>query len=354
MQQVNKKAGQSVVQFLSGDRDRSVETDSTGILTLDLALGGGLPKGRVIEIYGPESSGKTTLALQAIASTQARDGIAALIDAEHALDPGFAKRLGVNLDDLMHAQPESGEQALDLVENLIRSGAVDIIAVDSVSALVPRSELEGEIGQGAIGGQARLMSNGLRRIAAASSQFKCTVIFINQLRNKIGVLYGNPETTSGGKALAYYASVRIDVRRKEQLGTKDDYHGIRVKAKIVKNKVAPPYRLAEFDILFQSGIDTVGCLVDAAESADIVNRRGAYYFYQGENIGQGRNKTVEYLKENPQVEKEIYDMVRAKVADGFTAPIATSSSTDDDQKDILGDDQASVDGLELEDLPQKL
>lgn len=286
------------------------QSTPSGALTLDLALGGGYPKGRVIEIYGPESAGKTTLALHALAEVQKQGGNVALIDAEHAFDPVFAKRLGVDIDSLYLCQPDSGEMALEVADQLIRSSAMDMIAVDSVAALVPRAEIEGEIGQLQVGAQARLMSAALRKIAGNASRHNCSIIFLNQLRQKVGVIYGNPEVTSGGQALKYYSSVRMEVRIKERIAGSDGQIGIRVKSKITKNKVAPPYKLAEFDILFGSGISVNGCLLDAAEAVGVVVRRGSYYFYGDERLGQGRDKTLETLKTNTTLRDTIDSKTR--------------------------------------------
>lgn len=272
------------------------QSTPSGALTLDLALGGGYPKGRVIEIYGPESAGKTTLALHALAEVQKSGGNVALIDAEHAFDPVFAKHLGVDIDSLYLCQPDSGEMALEVADQLIRSSAMDMIAVDSVAALVPRAEIEGEIGQLQVGAQARLMSAALRKIAGNASRHNCSIIFLNQLRQKVGVIYGSPEVTSGGQALKYYSSVRMEVRIKERIAGSDGQIGIRVKARCTKNKVAPPYKLAEFDVLFGSGISANGCLLDAAEAIGVIARRGSYYFFGDARLGQGREKTLETLK----------------------------------------------------------
>jgi recombination protein RecA len=299
----------SILQL--GDADSmNVETISSGALTLDVALGGGYPKGRVVEIYGPESSGKTTLALHAIASVHARGGTAAFIDAEHALDPQYAANLGVCVDQLYVSQPDCGEMALDIVDQLVRSSAVDLIVVDSVAALVPRAELEGDMSDTQIGLQARLMSKALRKITGSLARSSCTVIFLNQLRSKVGVIFGSPEVTSGGNALKFYASVRLDTRRKEVL---TDNMGIKVKVKVVKNKVAVPFQSAMFDILFKNGIDTYGCLLDAATDLDVVERRGSYYSYDGKNFAQGRSNAVEYMKENNAFLKKIEAVVRQKL-----------------------------------------
>ncbi|CAN0187111.1 unnamed protein product [Ascophyllum nodosum] len=281
-------------------------------MTLDIALGGGYPRGRVVEIYGPESSGKTTIALHALAEIQKTGGIAAFIDAEHALDPAYAERLGVDVNELLVSQPDSGEMALDVVDQLVRSNAVDMVVVDSVAALVPRAELEGEMADMQMGLQARLMSKAMRKVTGSLAKSQCTVVFINQLRSKIGVIYGSPEVTSGGNALKYYSSVRLDVRRKESLR---DNSGITVKVKVAKNKIAPPFRVVEMDILFGTGIDTVSSLLDAAEDSGIFTRKGSWYSYNGNNIAQGRLNTVAYLKENATLTKELQGKVRDHLLD---------------------------------------
>ena len=298
---IEKHFGQGSIMRLGETTKLKVETIPSGALPLDIALGGGFPKGRVIEIYGPESSGKTTLALHAIASIQSQGGTAAFIDAEHALDPVYAKAIGVDIDGLLVAQPDCGETALEITDQLVRSSAVDIIVIDSVAALVPRAEIEGDMGDSHMGLQARLMSQALRKITGSLSKSGCTIIFLNQLRQKIGVIYGSPETTTGGNALKFYASIRLDIRRVQTLKAGSENFGIRVKVKTVKNKVAPPFRLAEFDILFGQGISTMGCLVDLAEQAGIIERRGSWYSYQGENFAQGRDNAVRHLTETPSV-----------------------------------------------------
>lgn len=290
-----------------------VEAISTGCLTLDVALGiGGIPKGRIIEIYGPESSGKTTVALHCVAEVQKEGGTAAFVDAEHALDPVYASKLGVNLDDLYISQPDSGEQALEITETLIRSGAIDIIVIDSVAALTPQAELDGDMGDSHVGMQARLMSQALRKITAASSKSKCTIIFINQLREKIGVMYGNPETTTGGKALKFYSSVRIEIRKADTLKDGSDIVGNHVKAKVVKNKVAPPFKVAEFDIMYGTGISNMGCVLDLAVENGFVQKSGSWFSYNDEKIGQGRDKAMEFLKSNPEIFKELDAKIREK------------------------------------------
>jgi recombination protein RecA len=283
----------------------NVETIPTGSISLDLALGGGIPKGRIIEIYGPEASGKTTVCLHAVAEVQKAGGTAAYIDAEHALDPAYAKRLGVNTDNLLISQPDSGEQALEILETLVRSNAVDIVVIDSVAALVPQAEIEGDMGDAQMGLQARLMSQAMRKLTGVINRSKTTVIFVNQLRMKIGVMFGNPETTTGGNALKFYASVRMDIRRISQIKQSDRVIGNHVRVKVVKNKVAPPFREAEFDIMYNQGISKEGDLIDLATAHEIVQKSGAWYTYKGENIAQGREAAKKYLAENPKVYEEI-------------------------------------------------
>lgn len=290
----------------------SVETVPTGCLSLDLALGlGGVPKGRIIEVYGPESSGKTTVALHMIAEVQKRGGIAGFVDAEHALDPVYAKNIGVDIDELYISQPDSGDQALEIAETMVRSGAIDIIVIDSVAALVPRQEIEGDMGDSHVGLQARLMSQALRKLTPVISKSNCIVIFINQLREKVGVMFGNPETTTGGRALKFYASVRMDVRRTETLKQSGEMVGNHTRIKIVKNKIAPPFKEAEFDIMFGKGISRSGDILDLAAAVDIVKKSGAWYAYEGEKIGQGRENAKTYLETNPEVMDEIEQKVRA-------------------------------------------
>jgi recombination protein RecA len=321
MSELNSQFGKGSVMRLGDAPERAMETTPSGALTLDLALGGGYPKGRIIEIFGPESSGKTTLALHAMAEVQRAGGSAALIDAEHAFDASFAAALGLNTKDLVISQPESGEMALEVAAQLIKSGGVDMVCVDSVSALVPQAELEGEMGHAQIGSQARLMSTALKRLVGNASKCNCTIIFINQIRNKIGT-YGNPEVTSGGNALKYYASVRIDLRRQDQIKTTSgESIGVKVRAKVVKNKCAPPYRQGEFDIIFGQGpgprgINQLGCVLDVAERAEVVQRRGAYYFYAGAQLGQGKDKSLAKLRESPELAAEIEAKVREKMAQG--------------------------------------
>ena len=310
---IEKDFGKGAIMRLGETEIPKVEAISTGCLTLDVALGiGGIPKGRIIEIYGPESSGKTTVALHCVAEVQKEGGTAAFVDAEHALDPVYASKLGVNLDDLYISQPDSGEQALEITETLIRSGAIDIIVIDSVAALTPQAELDGDMGDSHVGMQARLMSQALRKITAASSKSKCTIIFINQLREKIGVMYGNPETTTGGKALKFYASVRIEIRKADTLKDGSDIVGNHVKAKVVKNKVAPPFKVAEFDIMYGTGISNMGCVLDLAVENGFVQKSGSWFSYNDEKIGQGRDKAMEFLKSNPESFKELDAKIREK------------------------------------------
>lgn len=319
MAQITKQFGDGAIMKLGEAQKVEVELIPSGALSLDLALGGGYPKGRIIEIYGPESSGKTTLALHAIAEVQKAGGTAAFVDAEHALDPSYAKKLGVDTDNLLISQPDNGEQALEITETLVRSNAVDLIVVDSVAALVPQAEIDGDMGDSHMGLQARLMSQALRKLTGIINKSKATVIFINQIRMKIGVMFGNPETTTGGNALKFYASVRMDIRRIGQIkGDGDDIAGNRTKVKIVKNKIAAPFRTAEFDIMYNEGISKTGDVLDLAALHEVVEKSGAFYKYNGETIGQGRDKTKQYLKDNPAVLAEIDQKVRAKLADDKT------------------------------------
>jgi recombination protein RecA len=310
--QIEKQYGKGSVMKL-GDNAKymNIEAVPTGSLSLDIALGiGGMPRGRIIEVYGPESSGKTTVALHVVAEVQKRGGIAGFIDAEHALDPVYAKNIGVDIDNLYISQPDSGEQALEITETMVRSGAIDVLIIDSVAALVPKAEIDGEMGDSHVGLHARLMSQALRKLTAVISKTNCVVIFINQLREKVGVMFGNPETTTGGRALKFYASVRMEVRRIETIKTGGEGVGNRTRVKIVKNKVAPPFKEAEFDIMFGEGISKEGDVLDLAAKCDVVNKSGAWYAYLGEKIGQGRENAKAYLKENPDVMKEIEDQVR--------------------------------------------
>lgn len=312
---IEKQFGKGTIMRLGESTHQNVETFPTGSVSLDLALGGGIPKGRIIEIYGPESSGKTTLTLHAIAEVQKKGGVAAFIDAEHALDPQYAKRIGVNLDNLLVSQPDNGEQALEIVEQLVRSNAVDLIVVDSVAALTPQAEIEGDMGDSHMGLQARLMSQALRKLTAIISKSKATVVFINQLRMKIGVMFGNPETTTGGNALKFYASLRMDIRRIAQIKQGESVVGNRTRVKVVKNKIAPPFREAEFDIMYNEGISREGDVLDLATAKEIVEKSGAWFSYGGEKIGQGREATKNYLKENPKVledlAKKVMDSTKA-------------------------------------------
>ena len=313
MEQITKQFGDGSIMKLGESKKVDVELLPSGALSLDLALGGGYPKGRIIEIYGPESSGKTTLTLHAIAEIQKQGGTAAFIDAEHALDPAYARKLGVDTENLLVAQPDNGEQALEICETLVRSNAVDLIVVDSVAALTPQAEIDGDMGDSHMGLQARLMSQALRKLTGIINKSKATVIFINQIRMKIGVMFGNPETTTGGNALKFYASVRMDIRRISQIKVGDDIVGNRTKVKIVKNKIAPPFRLAEFDIMYNEGISKTGDILDLAAIHGVVEKSGAFYKYGGETIGQGRDKTKLFLKENPEVLAEIDQKVREAV-----------------------------------------
>lgn len=312
--QIEKQYGKGSVMKLGDTASRmSVEAVPTGSLSLDIALGvGGIPKGRIIEIYGPESSGKTTVALHMVAEVQKRGGIAGFIDAEHALDPSYARNIGVDVDELYISQPDCGEQALEITETMVRSGAVDIVIVDSVAALVPKAEIEGDMGDAHMGAQARLMSQALRKLTGVINKSSCTVIFINQLRQKIGVMFGNPETTTGGNALKFYASVRLDVRRIETLKQAGEMIGNHVRVKVVKNKVAPPFQEAEFDIMFGKGISREGDVLDLAAKHDIIVKSGAWYSYKGEKIGQGRENAKTYLLDNPDVFEEVERLVRSK------------------------------------------
>lgn len=334
LNQIERSFGKGAIMRLGDATRMRVETIPSGALTLDLALGGGLPKGRVIEIYGPESSGKTTVALHAVAEVQKAGGIAAYVDAEHALDPTYAAALGVDIDNLLISQPDTGESALEIVDQLVRSAAVDIVVIDSVAALVPRAEIEGEMGDAHVGLQARLMSQALRKITGNIGKSGCTVIFINQLRQKIGVTYGSPETTTGGNALKFYASVRLDIRRIQTLKKGTEEFGNRVKVKVAKNKVAPPFRIAEFDIIFGKGVSTLGCVVDLAEETGIVVRKGAWYSYKGDNISQGRDNAIKYLEDNPEVAQEIQRLVREKLEMGAVVSANSVSAASDDESEM--------------------
>ena len=318
LSQIEKQFGKGSVMKLGEYKAMEVEAISTGALSLDMALGiGGLPRGRIIEIFGPESSGKTTLALHVIAEAQKLGGEAAFIDAEHALDPVYAKRLGVNIDELIVSQPDTGEQALEITESLVRSGALDVVVVDSVAALVPKAEIDGDMGDSHMGLQARLMSQALRKLAGAVNKTKTVIIFINQLREKIGVMFGNPETTTGGRALKFYASVRLDIRKIENIKQDGNVIGNRVRVKVVKNKVAPPFREAEFDIMYGEGISKVGNIFDMAVNMDIIEKSGSWFSYNGNRIGQGRENVKKYLKDNPELLDEIEKKVRGNAEKAF-------------------------------------
>ncbi|WP_062732515.1 recombinase RecA [Sphingobium abikonense] len=328
--QIDRAFGKGSAMKLGSREKIEIESISTGSLGLDIALGiGGLPKGRIIEIYGPESSGKTTLTLHAIAEAQKAGGTAAFVDAEHALDPAYAKKLGVDIDELIVSQPDTGEQALEIVDTLVRSNAIDILVIDSVAALVPRAEIEGEMGDSHVGLQARLMSQALRKLTGSISRSKCMVIFINQVRMKIGVMYGNPETTTGGNALKFYASVRLDIRRTGQIKDRDDVVGNATRVKVVKNKVAPPFKQVEFDIMYGEGISKIGELLDIGVKAGLVEKSGAWFSYDSIRIGQGRENAKTYLKEHPELAERLEKAIRGKteeVADGMmTGPDAEDS-----------------------------
>ena len=318
MSQIEKQFGKGSVMKLGEFKAMEIEAIPTGALSLDIALGiGGVPRGRIIEVFGPESSGKTTLALHIVAEAQKMGGEAAFIDAEHALDPVYAKKLGVDIDNLIVSQPDTGEQALEITESLVRSGALDVIVVDSVAALVPKAEIDGDMGDSHMGLQARLMSQALRKLAGAINKSKTVLIFINQLREKIGVMFGNPETTTGGRALKFYASVRMDIRKIENIKQDGEVKGNRVRVKVIKNKVAPPFREAEFDVVYGQGISKEGNILDMAVNLDIVEKAGSWFSYNGERIGQGRENVKKYLKENPDIMKEIDEKVRANFAKAF-------------------------------------
>lgn len=333
--QIEKQFGKGAVMKLGDSSTQmNVETIPTGSLSLDVALGlGGIPKGRIVEIYGPESSGKTTVTLHMIAEVQKRGGIAGFIDAEHALDPVYARNIGVDVDNLYISQPDNGEQALEITETMVRSGAIDIVVVDSVAALVPKAEIDGDMGDSHVGLQARLMSQALRKLTAVISKSNCTVVFINQLREKVGVMFGSPETTTGGRALKFYSSVRLDVRRIESLKQSGEVIGNRTRVKVVKNKIAPPFKEAEFDIIFGEGISMVGDVLDLAAEVSIVNKSGAWYAYGGSKIGQGRENTKQYLKDNPEIFAEIVGKVREHYglqdssAEAAKTPVPETKST---------------------------
>ncbi|MEQ3651575.1 recombinase RecA [Hyphomonas sp.] len=333
---IERSFGKGSVMRLGDKKVMDVEAVPTGSLGLDIALGiGGLPKGRIIEIYGPESSGKTTLALHSVAEAQKNGGVCAFIDAEHALDPLYAGKLGVDLDDLLISQPDTGEQALEIADTLVRSGAVDLLVIDSVAALTPRAELEGEMGDSLPGLQARLMSQALRKLTGSISKSKCMVIFINQIRMKIGVMFGSPETTTGGNALKFYSSVRLDIRRIGAIKDRDEVIGNQTRVKVVKNKVAPPFRQVEFDILYGEGISKTGELIDLGVKAEVVEKAGSWYSYKGERMGQGREKTRNFLKENPAIADEIEDAIRRNA--GLLADELLNAGMESEQDDDLPD-----------------
>ena len=329
--QIEKAYGKGSIMKLGNNAGSTeIEVIPTGCLSLDLALGiGGLPRGRIVEIYGPESSGKTTVALHAVAQAQKMGGIAAFIDAEHALDPVYAKHLGVNLDELYVSQPDTGEQALNIVDSLVRSSAVDIIVVDSVAALTPKAEIEGEVGDSVVGAQARLMSQALRKLAGITNKSNTCVVFINQLREKVGVMFGSPEVTTGGKALKFYASIRIDVRKTEILKDTEGAAGNRTRAKVVKNKLAPPFRQAEFDIMFGEGVSQEGCLIDLGTQYDVVKKSGAWFSYNGEKVANGKEKMRQFLKDNPELASEIEAQIRV-AAKG--APVDEVAGSEEEEK----------------------
>ncbi|MEG0481841.1 MAG: recombinase RecA [Acinetobacter sp.] len=334
LSQIEKQFGKNTVMRLGDNTVQAVEAVSTGSLTLDIALGiGGLPKGRIVEIYGPESSGKTTMTLQAIAQCQKAGGTCAFIDAEHALDPQYARKLGVDIDNLLVSQPDHGEQALEIADMLVRSGAIDMIVVDSVAALTPKAEIEGEMGDSHMGLQARLMSQALRKITGNAKRSNCMVVFINQIRMKIGVMFGSPETTTGGNALKFYASVRLDIRRIGQVKEGDEIVGSETRVKVVKNKMAPPFKEALFQILYGKGVNQLGELVDLAVAQELVQKAGAWYSYQGDKIGQGKNNVIRHLEENPQIAQELDRLIREKLL--TTATVESTNEKDEEEPDFL-------------------
>ena len=345
LDEIDSNFGAGAIMRLGEAGKAKVATFPSGSLTLDIALSGGLPRGRIVEVYGPESSGKTTLALHAMAEMQKLGGTVAMIDAEHAFDPEYSQRLGLNVDDVIVCQPETGEMALEVVDTLVRSSAVDLICVDSVAALVPRSEIEGEIGMVQVGAHARLMSQALRKINVNAAKAGTTIIFLNQLRSKVGVIYGSPEVTTGGNALKYYSSVRLDIRRREVIKGKagEDDTGVRCKVKVAKNKVAPPYKIAEFDMLFGRGISQDGCMLDAGEQVGAIERKGAWYYFNGEKLGQGREKAMAFMNENldikEAIEKDTRERLAAKMA-GITGEKVEEETEDDDV--FFGDDEEEV------------
>ena len=334
MSQIEKQFGKGSVMKLGEFKAMEIEAIPTGALSLDIALGiGGVPRGRIIEVFGPESSGKTTLALHVVAEAQKMGGEAAFIDAEHALDPVYAKKLGVDIDNLIVSQPDTGEQALEITESLVRSGALDVIVVDSVAALVPKAEIDGDMGDSHMGLQARLMSQALRKLAGAINKSKTVLIFINQLREKIGVMFGNPETTTGGRALKFYASVRMDIRRIENIKQDGEVKGNRVRVKVIKNKVAPPFREAEFDVMYGEGISKVGNVLDMAVNLDIIQKAGSWFSYDGDRIGQGRENVKKYLSENPDILAEVEQKVRDNFQKAFEQSLGEEIQVVDDDED---------------------
>ncbi len=331
--QIEKQFGKGSVMKLGEFQAMNVEAIPTGALSLDIALGiGGIPRGRIIEVYGPESSGKTTLALHMIAEAQKMGGEAAFVDAEHALDPVYAKHLGVDIDNLIVSQPDTGEQALEIAEALVRSGALDVIVIDSVAALVPKAEIDGDMGDSHIGLQARLMSQALRKLAGAINKSKCVIVFINQLREKVGVMFGNPETTAGGRALKYYASVRLDIRKVENIKQDGEVVGNRARVKVVKNKVAPPFREAEFDIVYGKGISKEGNILDIAVNLDIIEKSGSWFSYNGDRIGQGRENVKKYLIDNPEIAKEVEEKIRSKFSEAFEKSLGDEETENEDEE----------------------
>jgi len=349
LDEIDSNFGAGAIMRLGEAGKAKVATFPSGSMTLDIALGGGLPRGRIVEVYGPESSGKTTLALHAMAEMQKLGGTVAMIDAEHAFDPEYSQRLGLNIDDIIVCQPETGEMALEVVDTLVRSSAVDLICVDSVAALVPRSEIEGEIGMVQVGAHARLMSQALRKINVNAAKAGTTIIFLNQLRSKVGVIYGSPEVTTGGNALKYYSSVRLDIRRKEVIKGKagEDDTGVRCKVKVAKNKVAPPYKIAEFDMLFGRGISQDGCMLDAGEQVGAIERKGAWYYFNGEKLGQGREKAIAFMNENADIKEAIEKDTRARLAEkmgainGNNVAQVETEETEEDEA-FFGDDEEEV------------
>ena len=344
--QIKKAKGAGSIMRLGDNVNMNVQAIPTGSLTLDLALGiGGVPRGRIVEIYGPESSGKTTVALHIIAETQKMGGEAAFIDAEHALDPLYAKALGVNINDLLVSQPDCGEDALEITDALVRSGAIDVVVVDSVAALVPQQEIDGDMGASHVGLQARLMSQALRKLAGAIAKTNCVVVFINQLREKVGVMYGNPEVTTGGKALKFYASVRMDVRKTENLKNGDEAYGNQVKGKIVKNKVAPPFRVAEFDILYGKGISKSSEIIEIATALEVIQKSGSWFSYNGDRIGQGKENARKFIEENPDIMREIEDKIKSmKNEDLFREENDADEDEDEELFDVNGEEEDEDDG----------